>query len=383
MMERAYFDYAATTPVNPVVMKEMIPFFSEDFGNPSSVHVWGQKAEAAMEEARIHCARLLKIKPEQAVFTSCGTESDNLALRGTALWRRKHNGADEIITSPVEHHAVSLTAKQLADEFGFKFITVPVDSFGMVDPDEIKKRITSKTAIVSVIYGNNEIGTINPVDEIGALCRQVGVPFHSDAVQAGAHLPMDMVRDNLDMISIGAHKMYGPKGVGLLGMGVGQHLLPIQTGGGQEHHMRAGTQNIPLIVGLARAFSLAQSDIEERNALLACLRDELVARILESIPGSQLTGHPARRLPNHASFVFEGVDGNRLLTMLDVRGFACSSGSACKVGSPKPSEVLLALGIKPELALGSLRVTLGFGNTLEQVRLLASAISESVEKIRQ
>lgn len=382
-MERTYFDYAATTPVNPVVMKEMIPFFSEDYGNPSSIHVWGQKAEAALEEARICCARLLKIKPEQVVFTSCGTESDNLALRGTALWRRKHNGADEIITTPVEHHAVSLTAKQLADEFGFKLVTVPVDSSGMVDPDEIRKRITSRTAIVSVIYGNNEIGTINPVVEIGAICHSAGVPFHSDAVQAAAHLPMDLVRDNLDMISIGAHKMYGPKGVGLLGISAGQKLLPIQTGGGQEHHLRAGTQNVPLIVGLAKAFSLAQSDIEERNAMLACLRDELVARILETIPGSQLTGHPTRRLPNHTSFVFEGVDGNRLLTMLDVRGFACSSGSACKVGSPTPSEVLLAIGINPELALGSLRVTLGSGNTLEQVRALASAISESVEKIRQ
>ncbi len=382
-MDRAYFDYAATTPVNPVVLKEMLPYFSEDFGNPSSVHVWGQRAEAALEAARLECSRLLNVKPDHVVFTSGGTESDNLAIRGTVLWRRKHKGADEIITTPVEHHAVSLTAKQLVNEFGFKLITLPVDSYGMVDPDEIRKRISSRTALVSVIYGNNEIGTINPVDEIGVVCREAGVPFHSDAVQAAAHLPMDLIRDNLDLISIGAHKMYGPKGIGLLGMSGNPQLLPIQTGGGQENHFRAGTQNVPLIVGLAKAFSMAQSDLQERNALISCLRDELIARILDLIPGVLLTGHPTRRLPNHASFVFEGIDGNRLLTMLDVRGFACSSGSACKVGSPTPSDVLLALGIKPEMALGSLRITLGSSNTLEQVVSLAEAVSESVEKLRQ
>lgn len=383
IMNRTYFDHAATTPVDPDVLKEMLPYFSGEFGNPSSIHFWGQKAEAALEDARALCARHLNTRPESVIFTSGGTESDNLALRGTALLRRKASGADEIITTPVEHHAVSLTAYQLAEEFGFKLVTLPVDPYGMVDPANVKKKISSKTAIVSVIYGNNEIGTINPIQEIGAVCREAGVPFHSDAVQAAAHLPMDMNRDNLDLISIGAHKMYGPKGVGLLGMSQTAKLIPVQTGGGQEFHLRSGTQNIPLIVGMTGAFKRAQSNIDERNASIACLRDELIARILEAIPGSALTGHPFRRLPNHASFVFDGVDGNRLLTMLDVRGFACSSGSACKVGSPTPSDVLLAMGIKPELALGSLRVTLGQSNTQEQIKELVAAVIESVEMIRK
>lgn len=383
IMNRTYFDHAATTPVDPEVLKEMLPFFSGEFGNPSSIHFWGQKAEAALEDARSICARFLHTKPENVIFTSGGTESDNLALRGTALQRRKTSGADEIITTPVEHQAVSSTASQLADEFGFKVVTLPVDQFGMVDPEDVKKKISSKTAIVSVIYGNNEIGTINPIHEIGAVCREAGVLFHTDAVQAAAHLPMDIDRDHLDLISIGAHKMYGPKGVGLLGLSQSARLMPVQTGGGQEFHLRSGTQNIPLIVGLAGAFHRAQTNIDERNAFIACLRDELIARILEAVPGSALTGHPTRRLPNHASFVFDGVDGNRLLTMLDVRGFACSSGSACKVGSPTPSDVLLAMGIKPELALSSLRVTLGKSNTSEQVEALAAAVMECVEMIRK
>jgi cysteine desulfurase len=382
-MDRYYFDHAATTPVDLDVLNKMLPYFTEEFGNPSSIHFWGQKAEAALEDARLLCANFLHVKPENVIFTACGTESDNLALRGSALYRRKSTGADEIIISPVEHHAVSLTAKQLSEEFGFKLVMLPVDQYGMVLPEDVKKRISSKTAIVSVISGNNEIGTINPVKEIGAICQEAGVPFHSDAVQAAAHLSMDMKRDHLDLISIGAHKMYGPKGVGLLAVSSRSALLPVQTGGGQEFGIRSGTQNVPLIMGLARAFSLAQTNIEIRNAELSCLRDELVARVLESIPGATLTGHPARRLPNHASFVFDGVDGNRLLTLLDVRGFACSSGSACKVGSPKPSGVLLAMGIKPELALGSLRVTLGCSNTADQVAALVTAIAESVEMIRK
>jgi cysteine desulfurase len=381
-MNLYYFDHAATTPVAPTVLEEMLPYFTEEFGNPSSIHFWGQKAEAALENARRLCGQCLRIKPENIIFTSGGTESDNLALRGTALLRRKTTGADEIITTLVEHHAVSFTANQLAEEFGFKLVNLPVDQYGMVDPEDVKKKITSKTAIVSVIYGNNEIGTINPIQEIGLICKEAGIPFHSDAVQAAAHLPMDMDRDHLDMISVGAHKMYGPKGVGLLGLSSTARLLPTQTGGGQEFQIRSGTQNIPLIVGLAGAFLRAQTKIDERNAEVSCLRDELIARILDAIPGSYLTGHPTKRLPNHASFVFDGVDGNRLLTMLDVQGFACSSGSACKVGSPTPSDVLLAVGIKPELALGSLRVTLGQSNTHEQINALASAITESVGMIR-
>ncbi|HEX7555653.1 MAG TPA: cysteine desulfurase family protein, partial [Leptolinea sp.] len=279
MKNRTYFDHAATTPVDLDVLSAMLPFFVEEFGNPSSIHDWGQKAEAALEKARQVCAKILDIEPENVVFTSGGTESDNLALRGSAFCRRKLTNADEIITTPVEHHAVSLTALQLQEEFGFKRVVVPVDQYGMVDPMDVKKRITPRTALVSVIYGNNEIGTVNPIFEIGLICTEAGIPFHSDAVQAAAHLPMDMVRDHLNMISIGAHKMYGPKGIGLLGLSSQSGMMPTQTGGGQEFNVRAGTQNIPLIIGLARAFELAQTNYEERNAELSCLRDELISRV--------------------------------------------------------------------------------------------------------
>ncbi len=383
MRNSTYFDYAATTPVDPDVLASMLPYFTEDFGNPSSIHEWGQKAEAALESAREHSGKLLNISSNEVVFTSGGTESDNLAIRGCALFRRKTTGADEIITTPVEHHAVTHTAHQLRDEFGFKLITLPVDKYGMVDPAELTKRVSQKTALVSIIYGNNEVGTVNPITEIGKLCRELQVPFHSDAVQAAAHLPMDMQRDNLNMISIGAHKMYGPKGIGILGLNSINGLIPTQTGGGQEFNLRAGTQNVPLIIGMVEAFKLAQQNMETRNTQLACLRDQLIATVLETIPDSYLTGHPSQRLPNHASFVFSGVDGNRLLMYLSSNGFACSSGSACKVGSPTPSGVLLAMGIKPELALGSLRVTMGRDTTSGQVELLVSAIAESISRIRK
>lgn len=378
-----YFDYAATTPVDDDVLAAMMPYFSGNFGNPSSIHTIGQSAEAALEKAREDCGSCLGIAPRDVIFTSGGTESDNLALRGCAFSQRKSNAADEIIISPVEHHAVSKTAWQLSEEFGFKVISLPVDQFGMVDPDDVRKRISSKTALVTVIYGNNEIGTINPVPEIGAVCQEMGVPFHSDAVQAGAHLKMDMQRDQLNMISIGAHKMYGPKGIGLLGIKNLKNILPVQTGGGHEFNMRAGTQNVPLIVGMAKAFSASQDEIIARNNHLTDLRDYLVSSVLNSVSGAQLTGHPESRLPNHASFVFEGIDGNRLVMYLDAKGFACSSGSACKVGSPQPSELLLAMGFSEEMALGSLRITLGKDTTREKIDSLVVAIHESIEKLRK
>ncbi|NMB54360.1 MAG: cysteine desulfurase [Leptolinea sp.] len=383
MNKPVYFDYAATTPVDENVLKTMLPFFSTDFGNPSSVHVWGQKAEAALELSRQVCAELLNTTINNILFTSGGSESDNLALRGSAFHRRKTRDADEIITTPVEHPAIGNTARQLRDEFGFKLILLPVDKYGMVDPEDVKRHLTKKTAIVSIIYGNNEIGTVNPIKEIGKRCQEMGIPFHSDAVQAAAHLHMDMQRDKLNLISIGAHKMYGPKGTGLLGMNATDELLPAQTGGGQEFHLRAGTQNIPLIIGLSEALSNAQKTVDQRNAKSIALRNRLIEQVLDEIPNAYLTGHPVNRLPNHASFVFDAIDGNRLLMLLDTRGFACSSGSACKVGSPNPSEVLLAMGYKPELALGSLRITLGKESTVEQVDDLVLAIIESIKRIRK
>ncbi len=260
---RVYLDYAASTPVDERVLAAMLPYFSETYGNPSSLHYFGQQAEAALEGARETVAKALHCRSEEVVFTACGTESDNLALRGMAFLQRKQKGANRIVISPVEHHAVSSTARQLADEFGFEVDFLPVDEFGMVNPEEIEGCLKADTAVVSVVYANNEIGTINPIAEIGAICRKRGIPFHTDAVQGAAHLSMDVVRDHIDMLAIGAHKFYGPKGIGALFIRRGTSLLPIVTGGSQESGLRAGTQNIPYIVGLAEALRLAQ---EERQS---------------------------------------------------------------------------------------------------------------------
>lgn len=378
---RIYLDYAATTPVDERVLSAMLPYFSEMYGNPSSVHFFGQQADAAVETARQVVADGLHAWPDEVIFTSCGTESDNLALRGAAFAQRQ-KGRRHILISPVEHHAVLHTARQLAELHGFTVEELPVDAFGRVDPGTVSRAICTDTALVSVIYANNEIGTVNPVAEIGRVCRERGVPFHSDAVQAAAHLPMDVGRDAVDLLAVGAHKFYGPKGVGALYVRRGTFLYPAQTGGGQENALRAGTQNVPYIVGLGEAFRLAQQSAPERAARVAPLRDHLVGSVLEEIPGARLTGHPVERLPNHASFVFEGVDGNLLLQMLDAAGFACSSGSACKTGNPQPSEVLTALGLPRSWALGSLRVTLGQATTAADVEALVKILPDLVRRVR-
>ncbi len=382
MVSNIYLDYAATTPVDPRVLQAMLPYFGETFGNPSSIHRHGQLAEAALEDARYSVSKSLHCLPEEVIFTSCGTESDNLALRGVALAERRSRGANHILISPVEHHAVSLTAFQLEEIWGFEVELLPVDSEGRVHPEWVAERLRPDTALVSVIFGNNEIGSINPITEIGAACREEGVTFHTDAVQAAAHLNIDVQALNVDLMSIGAHKFYGPKGVGALYVRKGVKIIPAQTGGGQEDGLRAGTQNIPYIVGLAEALRLAQAESGEREAKLVPMRDRIIGRVLEEVPRSRLTGHPSKRLPNHASFVFEGVDGNALLMLLDGAGFSCSSGSACKTGNPEPSEVLTALGIDRKWALGSLRVTLGQNTTPQEVDQFLDALPGLVEKAR-
>lgn len=381
--KHAYLDYAATTPVDVRVVESMQPYFSEFFGNPSSVHTFGQQAEAALEQARETVGQGLNCLPGEVIFTSCGSESDNLALRGAAIAARQRRGADHILISPVEHHAVSHTARQLAELHGFQVELLPVDETGQVHPQEVEKRLRPETAIVSVMQANNEIGTVNPISEIGAICRERGIPFHTDSVQAAAYLAVDVEDLNVDLLSIGAHKFYGPKGVGALYIRKGTPIFPIQTGGGQEFGLRAGTQNIPYIVGLAEAFRLAQEEREARTSHLQPLRDHLIGQVLEEIPNSRLTGHPSQRLPNHASFVFENVDGNELLMRLDMAGFACSSGSACKTGNPEPSDVLLALGIPRSWALGSLRVTLGAGSTPQDIDRFLQVLPEMVEKSKK
>ncbi len=380
---KVYLDYAATTPVDSRVLEAMLPYFSQIFGNSSSVHTFGQQAEAALEESRESVARDLNCQPGEVVFTSCGSESDNLALRGAALAACQARGANHILISPVEHHAVSRTARQLADLHGFELEYLPVDEDGTIHPQEVVARLRPETAVVSVIYANNEIGTVNPISEIGMVCQARGIPFHTDAVQAAAYLPVNVQALNVDLLSIGAHKFYGPKGVGALYVRVGTPLLPAQTGGGQEAGRRAGTHNIPYIAGLATAFRLAQAERESRAAHLRPLRDRVISQVLEEIPGARLTGHLSRRLPNHASFVFRGVDGNALLVMLDVAGFACSSGSACKTGDPEPSEVLTALGLPRDWALGSLRVTLGTNTNPEDIDAFLRVLPGIISKARE
>ncbi len=377
-----YFDYAATTPVDPRVLQAMLPFFTETFGNPSSVHTYGQQAETALEQSRQVIATVLNARPDEIIFTSCGTESDNLALRGAAMARRESHGAKHILISPVEHHAVSHTARQLAQLYGFELEYLEVDEFGMVDPASVQACLRSDTAVVSVIYANNEIGTINPVAEIGAICRERGVPFHTDAVQAAAHLPVDVQAGQIDMLAIGAHKFYGPKGVGVLYVRRGTPLYPILTGGKQEDGMRAGTQNIPYIVGMAEAFRIVRAEMGERAHRLTMLRDSLIQQVLTTIPRTRLTGHPTSRLPNHASFAFDNVDGNSLLMMLDVAGYSCSSGSACKSGTPKPSDVLRAVGLSEHWSRGGLRVTLGKDTSPDQVESLAAELPGLVQRAR-
>ncbi|HTX91753.1 MAG TPA: cysteine desulfurase family protein [Anaerolineales bacterium] len=382
MSDLAYFDYAATTPVDPRVQAAMQPFFAETFGNPSSVHRFGQKAEAAVETARETVAAALNCRPDEIFFTSGGTESDNLALRGTALAMREHISANMILTCRAEHHAVSKTAEQLASHYGFQVKWLETDGNGMLLPATLEKVISSETALVSVMYANNEIGTINAIPEIARICRLHGVPFHTDAVQAAAYLPTDVQILGVDLLSLGAHKFYGPKGIGVLYIRKGTPILSSQTGGGQESGLRAGTQNVPYIVGLAEALRLTFAERAIRSEHVRPLRDRIIGRVLEEIPEVRLTGHPTMRLPNHASFAFQDVDGNLLLTLLDAAGFACSSGSACKTGNPEPSEVMTAIGLSRDWSLGSLRVTLGKDSAADQVENFLETLPGLVKRAR-
>lgn len=377
-----YMDYSATTPVDARVLEAMAPYFSASFGNPSSVHRYGQAAEAAIESARETVASVLNCRPDEILFTSCGSESDNLALRGTAYAMREKKGAKWILAARAEHPAVTKTLKNLEKYEGFQAEWLEVDEQGRVTPQALSKAICNDTAVVSVMYANNEIGTINPVREIAEICRANQILFHTDAVQAAAYLPLDVQVLGVDMMSLGAHKFYGPKGVGALYVRRGTPLVPHLTGGGQEFGLRAGTQNVPYIVGFAEALRLADQERQPRAAHVKPLRDQMIGTILETIPDSRLTGDLEERLPHHASFAFKDVDGNLLLTLLDSAGFACSSGSACKTGNPEPSEVMNAIGLSRDWGLGSLRVTLGKDTLPEHVEAFLTALPALVEKAR-
>ena len=377
-----YLDYSATTPVDARVVSAMNPYFSVSFGNPSSVHRYGQVAEAAVDAARETVASVLNCKPDEIIFTSCGSESDNLAIRGAAYAMRAKTGAKRILAARVEHPAVTRTLLHLEKYEGFLSEWLDVDEHGMVRPEAVAKAIRDDSALVSVMYANNEIGTINPIREIAEVCKSKNILFHTDAVQAAAYLPVDVQALGVDMLSLGAHKFYGPKGVGALYVRKGTPLISHLTGGGQEFSLRAGTQNVPYIVGFAEALKLTNEERNQRVTHVKPLRDRIIGTVLETIPDSRLTGHMAARLPQHASFAFKGVDGNLLLTLLDAAGFACSSGSACKTGNPEPSEVMNAIGLSRDWGLGSLRVTLGVHTSAADVDSFLNVLPGLVEKAR-
>jgi len=357
----------------------MLPYFGVSFGNPSSIYTLAQEARNAVDDARQTIAGLIGCRISELIFTSGGTESDNTALKGVAFALR--NVGNHIITTAIEHHAILHTCHQL-EQFGFDVTYLPVDSYGLVDPEDVRRAITDRTVLISIMYANNEVGTIEPIAEIGKIAKEKGILFHTDAVQAGGTLDLNVDELNVDLLSLSAHKFYGPKGVGVLYVRDGTPLLPTQTGGGHERNRRAGTENVPYIVGLATALRLAYDHAESNNQRIAALRDRFIDEITAEIPDVQLTGHPTNRLPNNASFVFKYVEGEAILLNLDLAGVCASSGSACTTGEAEPSHVLTAMGIPPEIAHGSLRLTLGRENTDADVDYVMSVLPGIVEKLR-
>ncbi len=377
-----YLDHAATTPVDPRVVEAMLPYWTEAYGNASSIHHKGREAAEVMEEARTVVSEILGCKPREVIFTGCGTESDNVPLRGVAL-APAARGRRHLITTAIEHHAISHTVEQLEAKFGFEATYLPVDRTGMVDPDDVRRAVRDDTALVSVMYANNEVGTIQPLAEIGAITRAVGIPLHTDAVQAGGKLDLNVDRLGVDLMSLSAHKFYGPKGVGVLYARRKIKFWPMQTGGAHERRRRAGTENIPYIVGLATALKLAYEDVEAENERLIALRDRLIAGVLERIPETLLTGHPTRRLSNSASFRFRYVEGEGILLNLDMLGVCGSSGSACTSANLQPSHVLTSMGIPVEDAHGSLRLTLGKATTGEDIEYVLDHLPGIVQRLRE
>ena len=379
--ERIYLDYAATTPLDPRVLEAMMPYMTEHFGNPNSIHSFGREARRAIDEAREKIAQLLNCQPSEIVFTSGGTESDNLALRGVAeAYRHKGN---HIVTTAIEHHAVLRTCKALED-MGFFVTYLPVDEHGLVSPEQVAEAVSERTILISVMHANNEIGTIEPITEIVRVVKEKrpDTIVHTDAVQTVGHIPVDIQELGVDLLSFSAHKFYGPKGIGGLFVRKGVRLVPQITGGGQERNRRSGTENVAAIVGMAKALELAVEEMPTELPRLQALRDELITGVLSRIPETRLNGHPTLRLPHNANFSFRGIEGEALLLQLDLNGIAASSGSACSSGSLEPSHVLLALGLDYELAIGSLRITLGRFTTREHILRLLDLLPKVVEKLR-
>jgi len=378
-MKRVYLDYAATTPTHPEVVKTMLPYFTESFGNPSSIYSDGQEAKTAMEEARTKIASLIGARDEEIVFTSGGTEADNFALEGVAFAMEPKG--NHIITTSIEHHAVTETGHFL-EKRGFKVTYLPVDEYGLVAPDDVLKAITDETILISVMHANNEIGTIQPLAEIGRVAKEAGVYFHTDAVQTVGHIPVDVNEFRVDLLSMSAHKLYGPKGVGALYVRKGSRLTPFIHGGDQENKRRASTENVPGIVGFGRAAELAREEMDGEAERLTKLRDRLIQGLMERISDIRLNGHPRMRLPNNANVSIDFVEGESMLLNLDLEGISVSTGSACTSSSLEPSYVLLALGLSAEQAHGSLRLSLGKWTEEEDISRVLEVLPRVVAKLR-
>lgn len=379
MDKRIYFDHAATTPVDPRVLEKMLPYFTQKFGNPNSQHAFGRETVCAVDDARDEIAACIGAKPSEIYFTSGGTEADNWALRGAAY--SLANKGKHLIVSAVEHPAMIATAKELAKK-GFEVTFAEVDEYGAADLEKLEKAIRPDTVFVGVMTANNEVGTIQPVKEIAALCKAKGIVFFTDAVQAAGAIPLNVKEIGADMLSFSAHKFYGPKGIGVLYIRSGLKIEKLVSGGHQERSMRGGTTNVPAVVGMAEALRIATQNLDENAAYVSAIRDRFIHRVLREIPYVKLNGHPEKRLPANANFSFRYIEGESLLFSLDLKNIAVSSGSACSSGSLEPSHVLLAMGLPEGLAHGSIRFSFGKDNTMEEADYAADALKEIVVKLR-
>jgi cysteine desulfurase len=379
-MKRVYLDNAATTMVRPEAVKAMLPVFTEYYGNPSSLHTFAQEAGKLMEDAREQVAKAINAEPSEIIFTGGGSESDNMTLRGIVAANTKKG--KHVITSAVEHHAILYTLEAMEKEGLAEVTILPVDEYGMVTPRQVEEAIRSDTVLVSIMFANNEVGTIMPIEAIGKVCHEKGVLFHTDAVQAVGHLPIDVKKMNIDLLSMSAHKFHGPKGIGALYCKKGVRVPPLIRGGGQEKKHRAGTENVPGMVGMGVALEYAVSHMAENTAKMTALRDKLMKGIQESIPEVKLNGHPTVRLQNNVNFSIRYIEGESILLMLDLNGIAASSGSACTSGSLDPSHVLLAMGLPHEIAHGSLRLTLSEFTTEEEIDYVLELLPKIVQRLR-
>lgn len=378
-MHRIYLDHSATTPVRPEVAEIMMEHLTGKFGNPSSVHSFGREAKESLETARKQVADLIKAQPEEIVFTSGGTEADNMAIIGAAFHHA--NKGKHVITSAIEHHAVLHTCKHL-QKIGFDVTVLPVDEYGIIRMEDLQQAIREDTVLITIMHANNEVGSLQPIAEIGKLAREKGIIFHTDAVQSVGKIPIDVQEMNIDLLTGSGHKIYGPKGIGFLYVRKRVKLSPLAFGGAQEKKMRPGTENLPGIVGLGKAVELSGQEMEAEMSRLTVLRDKLIKGLIEKIPNVRLNGHPTMRVPTNVNVSIEFVEGESLLLSLDMKGIAASSGSACTSGSLDPSHVLMAMGICKEIAHGSVRMTLGRDNTELDIKYVLDVLPEIVQRLR-